>query len=234
MRSGSGSIPDPLRLSWAGACRAAILVAVVASCGDDDAATYDAGPPDAAPTADGAVEEVLYLVRLESADDYAQMQAQDTKIKYLNRVDGRAPPAPLDGDCQFQNTRVFPLHLQFIRRFEELGYIDSATYTELVLLEETRVWWGGALQRWPATPHPISNQPGIITYTIYQQNTADQNLTVAHIVEADQRMKGCAPFAQDVLVFLAAGAAQEAHALTIRDELAGQGVAVLLPGELID
>ena len=83
------------------------------------------------------------LGRLDSPDDYAMLQGEEAVLKFLLRVDGRQPPAPLAGECVFQNTALFPWHIQFLLSFEQLAYLDTSSYLELVLRRSSRVWLGG-------------------------------------------------------------------------------------------
>jgi pyruvate, water dikinase len=224
--------------------------------GDGDGDDEDAADGDAATTPDGdaEVDAVLdaaadapdgdvpdggetgpsHLTRLESPADLAELQAAGGSVKYLARVDGREPPTPLTDECLFQNTRRFPLHLQFLHHFPELVGLSFSDYMAMVLRRDSRVWWGGDVRPWPATPHPVTGLFGVYTYTVYAEATGGGGLTVAEVAEVDARLKACAPFAADLLVFLPDDVAQQAFVRAERAALLEAGVVAILPEELRD
>ena len=143
-----------------------------------------------------------HLTRLGLPGDYDRVEGVTgciKNVKYLLRVKDREPPAPLSQECIFQNTRRFAYHLLFLIHFPELADLDLQGYLDLVMREVTRVWWGGSLQRWPRILHPETGESGVITYTVYQAEHSPP-LTVATLIEVDQQIKGCVPYAVRRLV----------------------------------
>ncbi len=185
-------------------------------------ATVDAGPPPPS-------EDVTHLTELTSAVDYAVLQAEGAEVKYLLAVDGREPPSPLDAPCLFQNTRLFPWHVEFVQQFDELEEVDFVAYTDLVMRRETRVWWGGALKAFAAVVHPTTGAPGVIAYSIYHEEREGEFLSVEEYVEIDRRLKECAAYAADLLVLVGDGPGQTAYLRELQPELVARGVAVVFP-----
>lgn len=226
--------------------RAAIVAALLlASCGGGnagdagalDAAGLDAGPDaglDAAPDAavldasgDDAGVAPDYLTTLRSEEDYAALSLAQG-VKYLLRVEGAPPRAPLLERCYFQNTKRWEFHIEFLHSFPELATLTSQDYQALVLRPATRIWWGGGTivlrQR-----HPISGAPASLAYQIYAENGAVVGLREADIVEVDALLRACIPYAADRLAFFPGDPFQESFARSIAASLAQRGIAVLLP-----
>ena len=174
-----------------------------------------------------------YLEALASHEDYLRMQGDAGTIKYLLRVDGREPLAPLVADCTFQNTRRFPYHLPFMRGFSELASLDLDTYVSLVMHQQTRVWWAGGLAEWRGSVHPLSGVQGVISYTVYVAAGSAEMLTVDQALEIHLRLESCMPYATQQLAMLPETPEQASHLRGLSDELSALGVALIFPEDLI-
>lgn len=206
----------------------------LSACGDNSPAT-DAGTPDGSTDSDAADAGLGpdYLPRLESADDYVVLAGEGLEVKHMLQVDGREPI--VEYPCVFQNTARFPYHIQFLRSaFPAYADLDPSTYADLVLRRGSRRSFAGSLTRHDHTTHPRSELRGIFTYTVYEDPGPSEGLTLAEIVEVDQRMKGCAPFAADQLVYLPEGVEREAAVRKMLPELQAAGVDVRFLDELIE
>ena len=168
-----------------------------------------------------------HLPRLESSADFLLLKGPKGDLKHLMRVDGRTPPAPLDGECAFQNTRRFPYHINFLHYFPEFATVDVEQYLDMVLRNATRVWWGGIVLDAPAVVHPKTGIPGVMVYTVYQDGGSAEALTVEQLVEVDQRIKGCVPYTSQSMVLVPSDPEQMTHLKTIEAQLAAQGVYVV-------
>jgi hypothetical protein len=196
----------------------------------NDGGLVDGGGADG--SAEGVPDELTHLVRLELAPDFASLAGKGGEVKYLGRVaDGRVG-APFDASCVFQNTRRFPYHVQFLRTFPAYDSLDLEAYVALVLRRSTRLFWGGGLKSWPGITHPETGRVGIISFGIYQADEESENLGVAEIAAVDRRIKGCAPYARDLLVFVPEGLAQIAFVRANAASLRDAGVAILDPTAL--
>lgn len=225
----------------------AVVSALVAACGSGDdtpadaaaaqdaAPSNDAGLTDAATadaaTADAGVEDAGsapdYLTTLPTLADFVSLSRAQS-VKYVLRVEGATPRAPLLEPCYFQNTARYQFHIEFLRSFPELAALGFQDYESLVLAPATRIWWGGGLlvvrQR-----HPISGDAESLAYQIYAENGAVVGLREADIVEVDALLRACVPFATTRLAFTPGDPFQEQLARQIAPSLAQRGIAVLLP-----
>jgi hypothetical protein len=153
------------------------------------------------------------------------------ELKYLARIAGRAPLEPLHEPCYFQSARLYPWHLQFLQKFSAAGAtLSFDTYRQLVVREATRRMWGGTVRRWPAVKHPLTKAAPVVTYDVYAE---PNGLSVEQIVEVDQALKSCAPFAREQLLFVPNAPDQEALLRRERANLAARGVAAIFPSELL-
>ena len=229
--------------------RCSILMALVAAvgCNGSSASSVpDIGHPDSAPPPDAAqpdatipdaavpdspAEDPTHLEQLNTPQDFQKLRGAYDNIKYLLSVDGRQAPAPLDAECIFQDTERFPSHLVFLHHFEHLSHLTLDDYTDMVLGDK-RVWWGGGLLNRPTMVHPRTGMPGVIAYQIYQDDMASENLTVEQFVEVDKRLKGCMPYATQMLALLAVGNAQRAQVKQLEPLLNAQQVDVVYPNQL--
>jgi hypothetical protein len=204
---------------------AALVVAGLApsaGCGGGSAGTNpDAGPP----PSDG--EAVKSLTRLQSAADFQRLAGEQWAVKYLARVDGRRPPVALGTDgCLFQNTALYPLHLQFLRTFAGLENLDFATYLSLTQRNATRTAWAGELRLLQGAVHPRTGRRGVVVYFVYADTASGETLTPAQLAEVHGRLAACAPFAGELLVLAASEPKQAEAFAAIAPALRALGVDV--------
>jgi pyruvate, water dikinase len=187
-----------------------------------DAAIEDVGPSDAGPA---------FLNVLATSQDLASLGKQTGDVKYLAPVVGQPPMQPITEACYFQNMKLYDYHLQFLRSFPELVNIGTQEYANLVLRRPTRIWWGGGLKLYPATPHPIAGQ-GVIAWALYHEAAGADRLGTADVAAVHAILASCVTFAPELLAFLPTDPFQVSFARAERANLAAMGVAVILPEEL--
>lgn len=189
--------------------------------GDEDAGADGGRVSDAGPEAPDE------LARLDDVDDLALVAGADGSVKYLAPVDGAGPRAPLEEACAFQNTARYPYHLEYLRAQpggEALTYQD---YLALVLRRPTRVWWGGEVRFSPDATHPLTEQPGVLAYTLYTEDSPGNRLTPDDVRAVFAALAACAPGFDDALAFAPSSNEQRTTAALIRETLAAEGIAVL-------
>jgi hypothetical protein len=212
-----------------------------AACGEGGAgadAGLDAGAADAAAAdaeldagsadAEGPDAGELYLTTLDSPADLLRMQGSKTHVKYLGQVEGAPIRPPIVERCYFQNMERHEFHLLFLRAFTETATMTPDEYVALVLRRPTRIWWGGGLQRLQRV-HPISGELEVLAYTIYAETAGPSMLQRDDVVEVDQMMRQCAPYATRLLAFLPSDPFQVTFARANQTELEAAGVAVVFP-----
>jgi hypothetical protein len=215
-----------------------IITAVTACDGDDtpadagvheDAAAQDdaATPEDASADAGGGDAAPDYLVRLDTTADFVAMSRAQS-VKYILRVDGAAPRAPLLETCYFQNTARYQFHIEFLHTFPDLAGLTFQDYEALVLRSATRIWWGGGVLRLQRR-HPISGEPESLGYQIYAENGAVVGLREADVIEVDRLLKSCMPYAERLLAFYPGDPFQEQFARQKANDFMQRGIAVILP-----
>lgn len=191
------------------------------ACEDRRGSVVDAGAGDLGDRPD-------FLERLGSVADYALVQGEGGEVKFLGRVDGREPPAPvLDRACLFQNTELFPGHVTFLRSLPEVGDVDFATYMTMVFKRSSRVLWGGSLKYYTGEPHPRTGARGILAYFLYADPNDVDALTVDEIVELDARLKTCVPYARELLVLVGMDVDQATRFEAQRASLTARGVSLV-------
>lgn len=200
--------------------------------GDAAQPELDAGMPDAAmPEADaGSTVDAgpAYLAAITSEADFESLQGMMGEVKFLARVAGVTPQAPLvDEECLFQDTVQFPYHLQFLRTFPGHETMTNSEYIALVLRASTRVWWGGGVQHSRNRVHPLSMRHEVIAYTIYADNAGGAGLREQDIRDVDGILKRCMGYATDILAFQPGDPYQMTLATQVKDALAVDGIAVL-------
>lgn len=225
----------------------ALLAGLLLACGAEDPspptdggadAGFDGGPGDSGFDAgvdgghpDAGQREEPYLTQLLTPADLAALTSTiGGGVKYLAPVDGRPAFPPLTEACYFQNMRQYSWHLLFLQSFPEHAGLSYDAYLALVLRRASRRLWGGAIQAWPGALHPVTQAPGVVAYGVYGEVGS---LDVASIVQVDQKMKACIPFARDLLVFVPESPDQRALLARERANLLAQGVAALLPEDLV-
>ena len=179
----------------------------------------------------GGAPDDRYLNVLETPEDLASLAAEGGDVKYLFRVDGKEPPAPLEARCYFQDMRRFAWHLEFLRSFPELATLSTEAYEALVL-RGGRSLWGGAVRPFPTARHPRTGKTGVLGYTVYAGRPPADGLDVDAVAEVDGHAKACVPFAGDLLVYVPSDADQERLVAERRGELEARGVSIVLPRDL--
>jgi len=134
----------------------------------------------------------------------------------------------------FQNTERFPWHIQFLQSFPELSDLSLEAYTDLVLADGARVWWGGALQPWPSVRHPISGEFGIYSFLIYGDPQGEATVTVDQIGEVYETLRSCAPALAELLVFVPGDIRQQDMVRRNEDAIRDAGLPFLMPNQLAD
>ena len=190
----------------------------LSACGSSSPSP-DAGPPPG--------DKPRYLEKLTSPADFARVQGEDGEVKYLGQA-GKGLP-PLDKPCFFQNTERYPGHITFLKSFPELADIDFETYLSLVMKNASRVLWGGELKFFAGATHPRTKARGVLAYFVYADDAVTEALTAEQIKEVDTRLKGCVPYAKDLLVLVGMNEVQAARFAAQADELRGKGVDTIDP-----
>ena len=213
---------------------AAAAASVVWGCVPQDGGPRppgDAAPLDAAPALDRSMDgapdagsKPRYLERLATHAEYEMVQGEGGEVKYFARVTGKPGLPPLDKPCVFQNTDLYELHVNFLRSFPELAHLDFPAYLALVMKAATRQLWAGELKFLPSATHPRTGARGVLVYFIYSEANDVDELTVDQIVEVDGRIKGCVPFARELLVLVGMDEDQARRFDQRKAELAGRGV----------
>jgi hypothetical protein len=203
---------------------AVALCAALVACKSGSSPSPDAGPP-----GDGEApgEKPRYLESLATAADFARVQGEEGEVKYLGKA-GKGLP-PLDRPCFFQNTERYPGHITFLKSFPELANIDFATYLDLVMKNASRVLWGGELKFFSGAIHPRTSGRGVLAYFVYADDAVTEALTLDQIKEVDTRLKGCVPYAKDLLVLVGMNEIQAGRFAAQAGDLRARGVDVLDP-----
>lgn len=198
--------------------------------------TDSTGPVDTEDVADTGETDTTpvgeaYLHALSSAEDLARLSVNGGEVKYLAPVAGKAPPAPLEARCYFQDMHQFEWHLLFLRSFPGLETLPNSAYTSMVLARGSRVLWGGSVRAYASAIHPRTGKPGVIAYTVYSE-ALPGSLTAADLVELDATLEECVPFARELLVFVPGDVVQRQLVVTQAQALAQGDVDVLAPEQL--
>ena len=167
---------------------------------------------------------VSHLESLPTAGAFAALQGEGWAVKYLAATPGKRPPASLDRPCLFQNTARYPLHINFARTLPGLADLDFESYRAMALKSATRVLWAGELQLLPAAPHPTTGKLGVVAYFVYSD--PPDAMSVEELAAVDARIKGCAPYARDLLVLVGSDPEQMRDFTAKAPALAGRGVMV--------
>lgn len=195
-----------------------------ADAGEDggaDLGPIDLGPVDLGPT---------YRTTLDSPEALEGLLGPAGDVKYLAPVVG-APVEVLSEACYFQNMAIFPYHLLFLRSFPGLEGLSNSDYVARVLRRPTRIWWGGGLKRYPATPHPLGGQ-GVIAWAVYHENAGADRLNGDDLLAVQGILQSCVTFAPAELAFLPTDPFQNSFVRAERGALLTLGVPVILPEEL--
>jgi pyruvate, water dikinase len=188
------------------------------------ASACDASPPEPAAPVEQPPADERFATHLAAPSDFARLEGEQWAVKYLARVEGRRPPAPLDRPCTFQNTAAYPLHVAFLRTFPELETLDFETYLGMIERRASRVLWAGELRSFPGARHPRTGVPGVMGIFVYAG--AAEPLETAEIVQVYRRLEGCVPYARASFVLVAANTEQADRFREQADALAAAGITV--------
>ena len=206
--------------------RAVLVVSAVAvaSCaGGRD------GPPGDVVDAGQAPARVEFLAALTSVDDFEALKGSAGDVKFLAQVDGAPVTAPILEACEFQNTSLYSFHLPFLNSQPGGADITYDQYTDLVIRRAHRVWWGGQVIWLPQTPHPLTNEPGVLAWQLYTEDSNGNRLTLDDVRAGFARLSACTPGFAGTLAVSAYSSEQDATLRTGQAELAADQIAVLLP-----
>ncbi len=168
---------------------------------------------------------------LGSSEDLAALSKEGSEVKYLARVAGKVPPAPLTADCYFQDMHRWQWHIDFLHALPGLDDLPFQAYTSMVLTRATRVLYGGAVKPWPAAIHPRTTAAGVVAYSVYSEAFSG-SLTANDLIDADATLERCIPFAKDLLVFVPTDVAQKQLVIQQKVALTAGDVDVLMPEQL--
>jgi hypothetical protein len=165
-----------------------------------------------------------YLTWLEDFDDILSLADGDLSVKYLAPLDPGSNPPPLDHSCVFQDMHLAQWHLEFLAGFDAWSWIEYEDYLSFVLRAETRRFWGGSVTLWPEAVHPDTGQRGLVSFSVYAEETLGNELTLSDVVQVYGILTGCMAIPSERLVFVAEGPAQRAFLREHSDELAAAGI----------
>lgn len=207
---------------------AAATLSALILCGcPPDPGPDDAGPGDAGPE-DAGVPDEGYLTVLDEVTDVADLADANGSVKYLLPVAGAEPRAPLFDSCAFQDTAQHPYHLPFLNSLpggEDLLFDD---YIALVLQRATRVWWGGEVMWRADATHPLTQEAGVLLYTLYTEDSPGNRLEADDVRAVFAVLGTCAPAFTGKLGFVPSSNEQRQTAMQIQAALASEGIAVIL------
>lgn len=212
--------------------RAALAIGFVSmACGCSaarqaaDAGAYDAGSRE---NLGDRPDRPDFLEQLASASDYALVQGSGGEVKFFAGVAGRPPPAPaLDRPCVFLNTARYAGHVAFLRALPQVGDIDFKTYLAMVMKRSSWVLRGGSLKYVPGQSNPRTGATGVLAYFVYADPNDVDALTVEELAELDARLKGCAPYAVEVLTLVGMDVDQAQRFEAQRAALTERGVRLM-------
>jgi len=217
-------MPSFYRTASSGAATILFLL----GCSGGRGGTSDGGTAPADSAGSESPVEKEFLPTLGSPDDYAAM-ASSGEVKYLTTVHDQGGTLPDGASCIFQNTRRYSWHLQFLQSLPMYAGLSFDGYTVLVTRKASRRLWAGGLKTWPTVAHPISQKPGIISFSIYGESGS---VDLAAITAVYAKLSVCAPFAPDLLVFVPDTSELEALIRQYGPQLIASGVPCLLPSDL--
>jgi pyruvate, water dikinase len=193
----------------------------------DAAPAGDAGAPDDGGTADPSLRSLEHLA---SPADFLRLAGEEWAVKYLGAVAGQTVPDGLNHPCVFQNTATFPLHLGFLKTFAEYRDLDFQSYLALTQKNAGRKLWAGELKLLAGAAHPRTGGRGVLVYFVYADG--GDPLSVDQLAEVDARLKGCVPYARDLLVLVGMDGDQERGFADKQTALRARGVDFALHEQL--
>lgn len=202
-------------------------LALVACGGSDGGGSGEAGADGSAdrPAGDAADGGALpYLTHLAGPEDFAPLVGEGWAVKYVAAVPGRQPPPAFDRPCLFQNTALYPFHLNFLRTLPGGQDLDVDSYRAMTMKEPGRSLWAGELQLLPTAVHPGNGRAGVLALFVYSE--PPEAMTVDDLAALQARLLTCAPYARDLLVLVGTGPEQSRDFVAKAAALAGRGVVV--------
>ncbi len=179
-------------------------------------------PPDGG--GDGGTGLPRYATRLDDVEDIAALAVGDLSVKYLAPLAPSENPPPVDNSCVFQDMHDAVWHIEFLVAFEGWSDLQYETYLNLVLRRETRTMWGGSIRHWPDAVHPDSGRAGLVSFSVYAEDTAGNELSVADVIAVHDQLTGCMGFDDEMVVFVAEGVAQRELIDERAEEFAAAGI----------
>ncbi|MCB9681696.1 MAG: hypothetical protein H6733_09515 [Alphaproteobacteria bacterium] len=189
---------------------------------DTDGAGSVCGPVDA----EASLDEGGFLNTLASSDDLSLLSPETGEVKFLLPVALDPAPAGLDAPCFFQDMTRFSFHLDFLRTRPGWEDLTWDGYVDLSLDPSTRVALSGELSVWPFTPHPRGGQ-GVVAFTLASEAGPLSAFTLDDLVGAAARLRQCAPWLANALVFVPTDAATASLVALVPQTLSDRGVDVL-------
>lgn len=174
-----------------------LILTVATACGNPSG-----DPPDGGAGLPG------YLNHLQDEGDIEALADGDLSVKYLAPLAPSENPSPLDNSCVFQDMHDAQWHIEFLVAFEGWADLEYETYLNLVLRSATRTMWGGSIRLWPAAVHPVSGVSGLVSFSVYAEETPGNELAVADVLTVHEQLSGCMGFDEERIVFVAEGPAQ--------------------------
>jgi hypothetical protein len=172
---------------------------------------------------------VQFLDELTSVDDFDSLRGQAGDVNILAQVVGSQVTPPILESCEFENTKLYAFHLPFLNAQPGGEHITYDEYTNLVIRSATRVWWGGQVIWLPATKHPLTHETGVLAWQVYTEDSNGNRLTLDDVRAAYTRISICTPGFAHHLAMSPYSDEQTATLRAKQDELASEGIAVLLP-----
>jgi hypothetical protein len=172
---------------------------------------------------------VPFLDELTSVDDFDSLRGDAGDVNILAQVQGSEVTAPILESCELENTKLYAFHLPFLNAQPGGEHITYDEYTDMVIRRAHRVWWGGQVIWLPSTTHPITNEPGVLAWQIYTEDSAGNRLTLDDVRAAFTRISLCTPGFAHHLAMSPYSDEQTSTLRENRDALASEGIAVLLP-----
>ena len=213
---------------------ALLTIAFVATaCGD----TSGSGGPDGRVDGDVPWDGLpRYETRLDDAADVEALADGDLSVKYLAPLDPAVTAPPLDSGCVFQDMHDAVWHIEFLAAYPEWQDLGYDAYLDMVLRRETRTSWGGSVRWWPDAPHPETGEVGLLSFSVYAEDTPGNELRFEDVVSVRDRMQSCVGFAPEAVVFVAEGPGQRRLIESEADAFADAGIvatdAASLAGEV--
>ena len=171
-----------------------------------------------------------YLNFINKEADFERLSDGGQAVKYLAPFEPTDNAVPLDNPCVFLKEATW--HYQFLREYEGWQSLAFEGYVDLVMRRQSRSMWGGLLRHWPEATHPATSARGVVSYSVYAEDSPGNELTVLDILSAYSAITQCMAIEDAKLVFLPEGAQQLRLISEAAGSLADVGLLVATPAEL--